>query len=61
MRAREVALALGEPDVHKRVEVVRTRLKRLIGKGWLVEQQRGQFSIAEDFNGAMLNGAATDH
>ncbi|MGV9387328.1 hypothetical protein ACWDRB_66980 [Nonomuraea sp. NPDC003707] len=61
MRAREVALALGEPDVHKRVEVVRTRLKRLIGKGWLAEHQRGQFSIAEGLNGATLNGAAADH
>ncbi|MFI6500328.1 hypothetical protein [Nonomuraea typhae] len=61
MRAREVALALGEPDVHKRVEVVRTRLKRLIDKGWLVEHQRGQFSIAEGLNGATLNGGAADH
>ncbi|MGR6914410.1 hypothetical protein ACU635_09185 [[Actinomadura] parvosata] len=61
MRAREVAVALGEPDVHKRVEVVRTRLKRLIGKGWLAEHQRGQFSIAEGLNGATQNGAAADH
>ncbi|MEV4400504.1 hypothetical protein [Nonomuraea sp. NPDC049607] len=61
MRAREVAMALGEPDIHKRVEVVRTRLKRLIDKGWLAEHQRGQFSIAEGLDGVALNGAAADH
>ncbi|MEV4179215.1 hypothetical protein [Nonomuraea sp. NPDC049709] len=43
------------------MEVVRTRLKRLIDKGWLAEHQRGQFSIAEGLNGATLNGAAADH
>lgn len=61
MRAKEVAMALGEPDIHKRVEAVRTRLKRLIDKGWLAEHQRGQFSIVEGLNGAALNGAAADH
>ena len=61
MRAKEVAMALGEPDIHKRVEVVRTRLKRLIDKGWLAEHQRGQFSIVEGLNGTALNGAAPDH
>lgn len=59
MRAKEVAAAMGEPDEHRRVERVRTRLKRLVEAGWLAEIDKGVFSIASGINGhaARLGGA----
>jgi hypothetical protein len=58
MRAKEVALAVGDSDQHGRVEGMRTRLKRLVSGGWLTEQSPGQFSIASGVNGCAVEGAA---
>ena len=61
MRAREVTLALGQPQGHRQVETMRTRLKRLVNAGWLAEIDRGVFAIASGINGhpARLGAAPT--
>ncbi|POM27308.1 hypothetical protein BTM25_17210 [Actinomadura rubteroloni] len=58
MRAKEIALAVGDSDEHKRVEGMRTRLKRLVANGWLNEQNPGQFSIAAGVNSHVVGGVA---
>ncbi|MEO3798270.1 hypothetical protein ABGB14_49435 [Nonomuraea sp. B10E15] len=58
MRAKEVAQALGEPDVRGRVETTRARLKRLTALGWLTQHEPGLFSIAAGINGHALEGVA---
>ncbi|MEV4079359.1 hypothetical protein ACGFJC_40055 [Nonomuraea fuscirosea] len=60
MRAKEVAQALGEPDVRGRVETTRARLKRLTALGWLTQHEPGLFSIAAGINGHALGGVAND-
>ncbi|MEV0196087.1 hypothetical protein [Nonomuraea sp. NPDC050691] len=60
MRTKEVAQALGEPDVRGRVETTRARLKRLTALGWLTQHEPGLFSIAPDINGHALGGVAND-
>ncbi|MFE3455137.1 hypothetical protein ACFXJ8_40075 [Nonomuraea sp. NPDC059194] len=58
MRAREVAQALGEPDVRGRVETTRARLKRLTTLGLLAQHEPGLFSIAAGINGYVTSGEA---
>ncbi|WP_143121015.1 hypothetical protein [Streptosporangium canum] len=58
LRAREVAQALGEPDIRGRVETTRARLKRLVTAGWLAETEPGLFSIVTEVNGHTMKGAA---
>lgn len=60
MRAKEVAQALGEPDVRGRVETTRARLKRLTALGWLTQHEPASFSIAAGINGHALEGVAND-
>ncbi|MEU8143313.1 hypothetical protein [Nonomuraea sp. NPDC048901] len=60
MRAKEVAQALGEPDVRGRVETTRARLKRLTALGWLAQHEPGLFSIAAGINGHALGGVTND-
>ncbi|MEV1001754.1 hypothetical protein [Nonomuraea sp. NPDC050202] len=60
MRAKEVAQALGEPDVRGRVETTRARLKRLTALGWLTQHEPGLCSIAAGINGHALGGVAND-
>lgn len=60
MRAKEVAQALGEPDVRGRVETTRARLKRLTALGWLTQHEPGLFSIAAGISGHALGGVAND-
>lgn len=62
MRAKEITAALGEPTAPGRVEGMRTRLKRLVATGWLVEDQPGLFAIAAGVDArvghAAVNGVA---
>ncbi|WP_405141994.1 hypothetical protein OG589_32810 [Sphaerisporangium sp. NBC_01403] len=59
MRAKDVALAMGEPNEHRRVETTRTRLKRLVAAGWLAEREPGQFTVAIGVNGNHQKGVAS--
>ncbi|MGW3953047.1 hypothetical protein ACWEKM_19505 [Streptomyces sp. NPDC004752] len=45
VRAKPVALALGERVVPARVEGVRSRLKRLVVRGWAAEVEPGLFTV----------------
>lgn len=58
MRAKEVAQALGEPQVRGRVETTRARLKKLVAAGWLTQAEPGLFAIAAGVNGHAVKGAA---
>jgi hypothetical protein len=58
MRAKDVAQALGEPDVRGRVETTRARLKKLVAAGWLTQAEPGLFAIATGINGNKPEGAA---
>ncbi|QKG20110.1 hypothetical protein [Actinomadura verrucosospora] len=46
MRARQVALAMGEPDKRGRVEVMLSRPKWLKAGEWVTEQEQGLFRAA---------------
>lgn len=48
LRAKQIALALGEPTIPARVEVVRSRLKRLTLRGWAVEAEPGLFVMIKE-------------
>ncbi|NRQ33727.1 hypothetical protein HII36_17990 [Nonomuraea sp. NN258] len=58
MRAKEVAQALGEPQVRGRVETTRARLKKLVTAGWLTQAEPGLFTIAAGINGYAVKGGA---
>ncbi|MET7772513.1 hypothetical protein [Nocardia sp. NPDC005366] len=48
MRAGQVAVELGIDRVDRsKVESLRSKLKRLVARGWLDQQPSGQFTIAE--------------
>lgn len=59
MRARDVVKALGAPDRRSVVEGTRTRLKRLVASGHLIEHG-GLFSAASTVNGHAQKGAALE-
>ncbi|MFI6920820.1 hypothetical protein ACIBIZ_12780 [Nonomuraea spiralis] len=44
MRARDLCLALDLPIVAKNTENIRSKLKRLVGKGILIETEPGLFA-----------------
>ncbi|MET9135207.1 hypothetical protein [Streptomyces antibioticus] len=48
MRAKQIALALGEKAVPARVEGVRSRLKRLAARGWAAETEPGLFIMVRE-------------
>ncbi|MGW0210461.1 hypothetical protein ACWDZ8_33340 [Streptomyces sp. NPDC003233] len=48
MRARQIALALGEKAVPARVEGMRSRLKRLTARGWASEVEPGLFTFCKE-------------
>ncbi|MBX7557188.1 hypothetical protein K1Y78_57340 [Streptomyces sp. tea 10] len=47
-RAKQIAVALGEPAVSARVEGVRSRLKRLTARGWATETEPGLFTLVKE-------------
>ncbi|GEC08737.1 hypothetical protein SSP24_63920 [Streptomyces spinoverrucosus] len=48
MRAKQIALALGDRAVPARVEGMRSRLKRLAARGWAVEVEPGLFTVCKE-------------
>jgi hypothetical protein len=44
LRAKQVATGLGLPAEASKIEGLRSKLKRLAGRGWLTEQTPGEFS-----------------
>lgn len=47
MRAGKIVAALGSPARAAKVEGMRSRLKRLVERGWLTEDSPGLFSVTE--------------
>jgi hypothetical protein len=45
LRARQLAVLLGLPAEAAKVEGVRSKLKRLVARGWLAEQMPGVFAL----------------
>jgi hypothetical protein len=45
LRAKQIAPALGMPEDASKVEGLRAKLKRLVGRGWLTEQVPGMFAL----------------
>ncbi|MFE0135301.1 hypothetical protein ACFWY6_27575 [Streptomyces sp. NPDC059037] len=58
LRSREICEALGLGTDHRRVEGMRTKLKRLVKYGWLAEEAVGLFSIAPGVGDARAGGDA---
>ena len=56
LRASQVCQALGLGAQPRHREGMRSKLKRLVGRGWLVESSPGLFAPASGVAGA-LNGA----
>ncbi|MGW1870006.1 hypothetical protein ACWCPS_31235 [Streptomyces mauvecolor] len=48
VRAKQIALALGEKAAPARVEGVRSRLKRLAARGWAAETEPGLFIVVKE-------------
>lgn len=46
LRSKDLCEAVGQETDHRRVEGMRTKLKRLVKLGWLTEDQVGLFAIA---------------
>jgi len=44
LQAKEISIALGIGDEPRHVEGMRSKLKRLLERGWLVETEPGQFT-----------------
>ncbi|MER7960380.1 hypothetical protein [Streptomyces sp. NPDC096030] len=44
LRAKEISVALGMGDQPRHVESMRSKLKRLVERGWLIETGPGQFT-----------------
>lgn len=47
LRAKEISTALGLGEEPRHVEGMRSKLKRLVERGWLVEAEPGQFAWIE--------------
>lgn len=45
LRAKQIAPALGMPEDASKVEGLRAKLKRLVGRDWLTEQVPGMFAL----------------
>jgi hypothetical protein len=56
LRARQVCQALGLGTEPKRREGMRIKLKRLVGRGWLVEVSPGLFACAAGVAGGLNDG-----
>ena len=46
MQAKQIVPRIGLPAVTAKIEGTRGKLKRLVERGWLVEDQPGQFALA---------------
>jgi hypothetical protein len=51
LRAKQISVALGLGVEPRHVEGMRSKLKRLVRRGWLLEQAPGQFSCAAGVDG----------
>ncbi|WP_333736609.1 hypothetical protein [Streptomyces sp. IBSBF 2806] len=51
LTCQEMAAAFGMDVVPARVEALRSKMKRLVVRGWLVEPAPGRFTLAADVNG----------
>jgi hypothetical protein len=49
VRCQQVAVALGLKLVPKKVEGMRSKLKRLVGRGWAVESAPGLFAVSASY------------
>jgi hypothetical protein len=59
LRASQVCRALGTGGEPRHREGMRSKLKRLVGRGWLVEAEPGLFAPAEGVAGALDGAEAT--
>jgi hypothetical protein len=46
VQAKQIVPRIGLPAVTAKIEGTRGKLKRLVERGWLVEDQPGQFAVA---------------
>ncbi|WP_328841023.1 hypothetical protein [Streptomyces europaeiscabiei] len=46
VQAKQIVPRIGLPAVTAKIEGTRGKLKRLVGRGWLVEDAPGQFTVA---------------
>lgn len=46
MRARQILAAMGQPDSASKREGLRSKLKRLVERGWLEGAEAGLFTVA---------------
>jgi hypothetical protein len=46
MQAKQIVPRIGLPAVTAKIEGTRGKLKRLVERGWLVEPEPGQFTVA---------------
>ncbi len=51
LRARQLAVLLGLPAEAAKVEGLRSKLKRLVTRGWLTEDSPGMFAVAKQITG----------
>jgi hypothetical protein len=51
LRAKELVVLLGLPAETAKVEGLRSKLKRLVTRGWLTEDPPGMFAVAEQITG----------
>lgn len=47
LRAKQICEQVEETVDHRHVETLRMRLKRMVGRGWLEEPERGLFALAD--------------
>ncbi|MEV0530161.1 hypothetical protein AB0I66_42835 [Streptomyces sp. NPDC050439] len=60
LRSRQICEAVGQETDHRRIEGMRTKLKRLVKQGWLAEGQVGLFTIAPGVGDAPAVSAAVN-
>lgn len=52
LTCQEMAVLFGLDAVPAKVEALRSKAKRLVARGWLVEQQPGRFTLAQNVTGS---------